>query len=83
MEESEEKLKSLLMGVKEESEKGGLKLNILKTKIMTSGVALLHGNQVGKKWRQWQIFLSAKITADGMVTAAMELKDTCFFEEKR
>ena len=41
--ESKEELKSLLMRVKKESEKGGLKLNILKTKIMTSGVALLHG----------------------------------------
>ena len=44
MAESEEELKSLLMRVKEESEKAGLKLNILKTKIMTSGVPLLHGN---------------------------------------
>jgi len=43
MAESEEELKSLLMRVKEESEKAGLKLNILKTKIMTSGVPLLHG----------------------------------------
>ena len=43
MTEDEEKVKSLLMKVREESEKGGLKLNILKTKIMTSGVALLHG----------------------------------------
>ena len=42
MEESKEELKSLLMRVKEESEKVGLKLNIQKTKIMTSG-ALLHG----------------------------------------
>ena len=43
MAESDEELKSLLMRVKEESEKAGLKLNILKTKIMTSGVPLLHG----------------------------------------
>ena len=42
MEESEEKLKSLLMKVKEESEKVGLKLNIQKTKIMASGLSL-HG----------------------------------------
>ena len=42
MAESKEELKSLLMRVKE-SEKAGLKLNILKTKIMTSGVPLLHG----------------------------------------
>ena len=43
MAESKEELKSLLMRVKEESEKSGLKLNILKTKIMTSGVPLLDG----------------------------------------
>ena len=42
MAESKEELKSLLMRVKE-SEKAGLKLNILKTRIMTSGVPLLHG----------------------------------------
>ena len=43
MAQSKEELNSLLMKAKEESEKIGLKLNILKTKIMTSGVALLHG----------------------------------------
>ena len=44
---SKEELKSLLMKVKEESEKAGLKLNIQKTKIMASG-------PMGKQWRQWQ-----------------------------
>ena len=58
MEESEEELKSLLMKVKEESEKVGLKLNIQKTKIPS-----LHGKQMGKQWLT--IFLSSKITADG------------------
>ena len=48
--ESEE-LKSLLMRVKEESEKGGLKLNISKTKIMTSG-PIIHSKQMGKQWKQ-------------------------------
>ena len=48
MAESEEELKSLLMKVKEESEKVGLKLNIQKTKIMAS----LHGKQMGKQWKQ-------------------------------
>ena len=43
MAESKEELKSLLMKVKEKNGKAGLKLNILKTKIMTSGVPLLHG----------------------------------------
>ena len=44
-------LKSLLMKVKEESEKVGLKLNIQKTKIMVSGPSF-HGKQIGKQWKQ-------------------------------
>ena len=51
MAESEEELKSLLMRVKEESEKAGLKLNLQKTKIMASGPSL-HGELLGKKWKQ-------------------------------
>ena len=51
MAESEEGLKSLLMIVKEESEKVGLKLNIQKTKIMTSS-PITHGKQTGKQWKQ-------------------------------
>ena len=51
MAESEEELNSLLMRVKEESEKGGLKLNISKTKIMTSG-PIIHSKQMGKQWKQ-------------------------------
>ena len=50
MAESKE-LKSLLMKVKEDSEKVGLKLNIQKTKIMASG-PILHGKQMGKQWKQ-------------------------------
>ena len=50
MAESEEKLKSLLLKVKEESEKLGLKLNIQKTKVVASGS--LHGKQMGKQWKQ-------------------------------
>ena len=50
------------MKVKEKSKKVGLKLNIHKTKIMAS----LHGNQMGKQWKQWQtISLGSKITVDG------------------
>ena len=63
MAESEEKLKSLLMKVKEESEKGGLKLNIQKTKIMASGPITsweIDGETVSDF-----IFLGSKITADG------------------
>ena len=50
MAESEEELKSLLMKVKEESEKAGLKLNIQKTKIMASSP--ITSQQIGKKWKQ-------------------------------
>ena len=52
MAESEEELKSLLMKMKEESEKVGLKLNIQKTKIMASGP--ITSWQMGKHWKQWQ-----------------------------
>ena len=62
MTESEEELKSLLMKVKEESEKVGLKLNIQKTKIMASGPSL-HSNRRGNSERLY--FWSSKITADG------------------
>ena len=53
MAESEEELKSLLMKVKEESEKVGLKLNIQKTKIMASG-PITSWQIVWKQWKQWQ-----------------------------
>ena len=81
MAESEEELKSLLMKVKEESEKVGLKLNIQKTKIMASGPAT-----------SWEIdretvetvsdFIlgGSKITADG--DCSHEIKDTYSLEEK-
>ena len=80
MAESEEELKSLLMKVKQESEKVGLKLNIQKTKIMASGPIT-----------SWQIdgetmetvtdflFLGSKVTA---VTSAMKLKDACSLGKK-
>ena len=51
MAESEEELKSLLIKVKEESEKAGLKLNIQKTKIMDLD-PLIHGKQRSKQWKQ-------------------------------
>ena len=53
MAESEEELKSLLMKVKEESEKAGLKLNIQKIQIMASGP--ITSWQIGKQWKQWEI----------------------------
>ena len=58
MGKSEEELESLLMKMKEESEKVGLKLNIQKTNIMTSGS--ITSWQIGKRWKQWQtLFLGA------------------------
>ena len=63
MAESEEKLKSLLMKVKEESEKVGLKLNIQKTKIMASG-PITSWETDGETVSDF-IFLGSKITADG------------------
>ena len=63
MAESEEELKSLLMKVKEESEKVGLKLNIQKTKIMTSGPITLW--QIDGETVADFIFLGSKITVDG------------------
>ena len=65
MAESKEELKSLLMKLKEESEKAGLTLNIQKLRSWHP-VLSLHGKQMRKKWKQWQtIFLGSKITADG------------------
>ena len=58
MAESKEDLKSLLMKVKEESEKAGLKLNIQTTKIMHL-VPPLHGKYMRKKWKQWQSLFSS------------------------
>ena len=63
MAESEEQLKRLLMKVKEESEKAGLKLNILKTKIMVS--CPITSWQIGGETVTDFIFLGFKITADG------------------
>ena len=80
MAESEE-LKSLLMKVKEESEKAGLKLNIQKTKIMASNP--ITSWQIDGETMEtvtYFIFLAPKSLQ--MVTAAMKLKDTCSLEEK-
>ena len=79
--ESEEELKSLLMKVKVESEKVGLKLNIQKTKIMASG-PITSGKQMGKQWKQCQILFWGVPKSLQMVTAAMKLKDTYSLEEK-
>ena len=81
MAESKEKLKSLLMKVKEEREKVGLKLNIQKTKIMASGPST-----------SWEIdgetvetvtdFFGGTPKSLQMLTAAMKLKDACSFKDK-
>ena len=80
MAESEEELKSLLMKMKEESEKVGLKLNIQKTKIMASGPSV-HGKQMGKQWKQCQTLFWGAPKSLQMVTAAMKLKDTYSLEK--
>ena len=79
--ESEEKLKSLLMKMKKESEKAGLKLSIQKTKIMASGPTV-----------SWQIdgetmetvtdFILGAPKSLQIVTAAMKLNDTCSLEDE-
>ena len=81
MAETKEELKSLLMKVKEESVKAGLKLNIQKTKIMASG-AITSWQINGKQWKQWQTLFSWAPKSLLMVTTTMKLKDTCSLEEK-
>ena len=76
--ESEE-LKSLLMKVKVESEKVGLKLNIQKTKIMASG-PMTSWQIHGKQWKQCQTLFFGAPKSLQMVTAAMKLKDACSLE---
>ena len=81
MAESEEELKSLLMKVKLESEKVGLKLKIQKTKIMASG-PITSWEQMGKQWKQCQTLFYGAPKSVQMVTAAMKLKDAYSLEEK-
>ena len=82
MAESEEELKSLLMKVKEESEKVGLKLNIQKTKIMASGpITSLQIDGETNSGNSDKLFSWAPESLQ-MVTAAMKLKDACSLEEK-
>ena len=76
MAESEEELKSLLMKVKEESKKVGLKLNIQKTKIMASSPTTSW--EMGKQWRQCQTLFFWAPKSLQMVIAAMKLKYAYF-----
>ena len=76
-----EELKSLLMKVREESQKVGLKLNILKTKIMASGP--ITSRQIDREqWKQWHTLFSWAPKSLQMVTAAMKLKDAYSLEGK-
>ena len=79
--ESEEELKSLLMKVKEESEKVGLKLNVQKTEIMASG-PITSWEIDGETVETVQDFILGGSKSLQMVTAAMKLKDTCSLEER-
>ena len=81
MAESEEELKSLLMKVKEESEKVGLKLNIQKTKIMAPS-PITSWEIEEKQWKQWQTLFFGAPKSLQMVIAAMKLKDAYSLEGK-
>ena len=81
MMENKDELKGLLMKVKEESEKAGLKLNIQKTNIIASG-PIISQEIDGKKWKQWQVLFSWAPESLQMVTAATELKDPYSLKEK-
>ena len=81
MAESKEELKSLVIIMKEESEKAGLKLSIQKTKITVSGPITSRQIEGGKvKTMTDFIFLGSKLLHT--MTVAMKLKDTCSLEEK-
>ena len=81
MAESKEKLKSLLMKVKEESEKVGLRLNIQKTKIMAAS-AITSWQIDGETMETVRDFILGAPKSLQMVTAVMKLKETCILEEK-
>ena len=81
MEESEEELKSLLMKVKEQSEKAGLNLNVQKTKIKASG-PITSWEIDGETMETVKDFIFWTPKSLQMVTTAMKLKDACSLEEK-
>ena len=81
MAESEEELKSLLMKVKQESKKAGLKLNNQKTKIMASG-PITSWEIDGETMETVTDFVLGAPKSLHMVTTAMKLKDTCSLDEK-
>ena len=79
--EREEELKSLLMNVKEESEKAGLKLNVQKRKVMASR-PITSWQIDWKQWKQWQTLFSWASKSLQMLIAAMKLKDAYSLEGK-
>ena len=81
MAESEEELKRLLITVKEESEKVGLKLIIQKTKVMATGAIASWQIDVETR-KQWQTLFSSVSKSHQIVTVGMKLKDACSLEEK-
>ena len=82
MAESEEELKSLLMKVKEESEKVGLKLNIQKTKIIWSGSITAYQIDGETMETVRDFIFGGALKSLQMVTSVMKLKDACSLEEK-
>ena len=79
MAESKEELKNLLMKVKEESEKLGLKLNIQKTKMASGPIT---SRQIDGETMETEILFWGAAKSLQMVTAAMKLKEACSLEEK-
>ena len=77
-------LKSLLMKLKEQSEKVGLKLNIQKTKIMASGpiTSWQIDGETMETWKQWETLFFWVPKSLQMVNTAVKLKDVCSLEEK-
>ena len=82
MAESKEELKTLLMKMKEESERVDLKLNIQKTKIMASGPITSWQIDGGSNGNNDRLYFGGAPKSLQMVTAVMKLKDTCSLEEK-
>ena len=82
MQKGEEELKSLLMRVKKEGGKAGLKLSIQKTKIMASSPITSEQIDGGKNGNNDRLYFLGLQKSLQMVTAALKLKDACYLEEK-
>ena len=82
MAETKEELQTLLMRVKEESQRATSKLNIRKIKIMVSN-PITSWQVEGERWKWWQISSSLALKSLQMVTAAMKSEDDCFLSGKQ